>query len=267
MPLPLTDLSPLLPPLREAPFGLVAALDGTISALTATPAEATVSPACRRHLEAIAARAALVAVVTGRTAEEARRIVDLEGVVYVGLHGFSLAMPPVWSEAAVATSTVLTRSILDDLERTIALPGIVFEDKGPLIALHYRQTPDPAAARQAILDAIAAAPMARRFAMYEGKMMVELGPPIPSVHKGTALRHLATERGLRSVLYLGDDVTDADAFRVLREASAFRGASVVVSSQETPREVLDAADYRVEGVDDVERLLGEVAAALRAQPS
>jgi len=267
MPLPLTDLSPLLPLLREAPFGLITDLDGTISPLTGAPAEATVSPACRRHLEAIAARVALVAVVTGRTAEEARRIVDLEGVVYVGLHGFSLAMPPVWSKAAMATYTVLTRSILDDLGRTITLPGIVFEDKGPLIALHYRQTPDPAAARQAILDAIAAAPMARRFAMYEGKMMVELRPPIPSVHKGTALRHLATERGLRSVLYLGDDVTDADAFRVLREASAFRGASVVVGSRETPREVLDAADYRVEGVDDVERLLGEVAAILRAQPS
>jgi trehalose 6-phosphate phosphatase len=103
--------------------------------------------------------------------------------------------------------------------------------------------------------------------MYEGKMMVELRPPIQSVHKGAALRHLANERGLHSVLYLGDDVTDADAFRVLREALAFRGASVVVGSQETPREVLDAADYRVEGVDDVERLLGEVAAALRAQPS
>jgi len=267
MPLPLTDLSPLLPLLREAPFGLITDLDGTISPLTGTPAEATVSPACRRRLEAIAARVALVAVVTGRTVEETRRIVGLEDIVYVGLHGFSLAMPPIWSEAAVATYTVLTRSILDELERTIALPGIVFEDKGPLIAMHYRQAADPPAARKAILDAIAAAPMARRFALYEGKMMVELRPPIPSVHKGAAVRHLATERGLRSVLYLGDDVTDADAFRVLREASAFRGASVVVGGQETPREVLAEADYRVEGVDGVERLLGEVADALGAQPS
>jgi len=207
-----------------------------------------------------------VAVVTGRTAEEARRIVGLEGIVYVGLHGFSLAMPPVWSEAAMATYTVLTRSILDNLVRAIALPGVVFEDKGPLIAMHYRQAADPPAARQAILDAIAAAPMGRRFACHEGKMFVELRPPVPSVNKGAAVRHLATERGLRSVLYLGDDVTDIDAFRVLREASAFRGASVVVASQETPPEVLAAAEYRVEGVDGVERLLGEVAGALGAKP-
>jgi trehalose 6-phosphate phosphatase len=260
----LTELSPLLPLLREAPFGLVTDLDGTISPMFKTPTEATVSPACRRHLEAIATRAALVAVLTGRTVEEARRIVGLEGIVYVGLHGFSLPMPPIWSEAAVATYTVLAHSILDHLRQSIALPGIVFEDKGPLVALHYRQAADPAAARQAILEGIAAAPMAARFARHEGKMFVELRPPVPSVNKGAAVRHLATERALRSVLYLGDDVTDIDAFRALHEATAFRGVSVVVAGEETPPEVLGAADYRVEGVAGTEWLLGEVAAALGA---
>jgi trehalose 6-phosphate phosphatase len=93
---------------------------------------------------------------------------------------------------------------------------------------------------------------------------VELRPPIPSVNKGAAVRHLATERGLRSVLYLGDDVTDIDAFRALREATAFRSASVVVAGEETPPEVLAEADYRVEGVAGVEWLLGEVAGALGA---
>ena len=167
----------------------------------------------------------------------------------------------------MATYTVLARSILDELERTIALPGIVFEDKGPLIAMHYRQAADPPAARQAILDAIAAAPMGRRFARHEGKMFVELRPPIPSVNKGAAVRHLVTDRALRSVLYLGDDVTDIDGFRALRQASGFRGVSVVVASQETPREVLGVADYRVEGVAGAEWLLGEVAGVLGAQPS
>jgi trehalose 6-phosphate phosphatase len=260
----LTNLSPLLALLREGPFGLITDLDGTISPMFKTPAETALSPVCRRHLEAIAARVALVAVVSGRTAEEVRRIVGLEGIVYVGLHGFSLAMPPIWSEAAVATYTVLARSILDDLRRTIALPGITFEDKGPLVALHYRQAADPPAARQAILDAIGAAPMATRFARHEGKMFVELRPPVPSVNKGAAVRHLATEYALRSVLYLGDDVTDTDAFRALHEATAFRSASVVVASEETPPEVLAAADYRVEGVAGTEWLLGEVAAALGA---
>jgi trehalose 6-phosphate phosphatase len=260
----LTDLSPLLPLLREAPFGLITDLDGTISPIAETPAGAVVSPMCRRHLEAIAARVDLVAVATGRTVEEARRIVGLEDIVYVGLHGFSLAMPPVWSEASMATYTVLARSILDELRRAAALSGVVFEDKGPLIALHYRQAADPAAARQAILDAIGAAPMARRFAIHEGKMMVELRPPVPSVHKGAVVRYLATQRALRSVLYLGDDVTDAHAFHALREAATLGGASVVVASQETPPEVLAAADYRVEGVTGVEWLLGEVANVLPA---
>jgi len=264
MPLPLADPSPILALIRESPLGVITDLDGTISPLFRTPAEATVSSACRRHLEAIAARASLVAVVSGRTAEEVRRIVGLDGIVYVGLHGFSLAMPPAWSEATMATYSVLARGVLDDLRRTLILPGIIFEDKGPLIAFHYRPAADPAAARQAILDAIAAAPMGRRFAIHEGKMFIELRPPIPSVNKGAAVRHLATDRALRSVLYLGDDVTDVDAFCVMRESTGFRGASVVVASAETPPEVLAAAEYRLEGVDGVEWLLGEVAGALGA---
>lgn len=264
MPLPLTDLSPLLPLLREAPFGLITDLDGTISPIVETPAEAAVSPACRRQLEAIAARGTLVAVVSGRTVGEARRLVGLEDIVYVGLHGFSLVMPPAWTEASAAAYTVLARTALDELRSAIALPGVVFEDKGPLIAVHYRQAADPPAARQATLDAIAAAPTARRFARHEGKMVVELRPPAPAVHKGTVVRHLAAQHALRSVLYLGDDATDMGAFRALREATAFRGASVVVAGEETPPEVLAAADYRVEGVAGVEWLLEDVARVLRA---
>ena len=260
--LPLTDLSPLLSLLREGPFGLITDLDGTISPIAETPAQAAVSPICRRHLETIAPRVALVAVVTGRTVEEARRIVGLEGIAYVGLHGFSLAMPPVWSEASMATYAVMCQSILEFLRQAITLPGVFLEDKGPLVAVHYRQAADAAAARRAILDAIAAAPMGRQFARHEGKMFVELRPPAPTVHKGLVVRHLAAQYGLRSVLYLGDDVTDADAFRALREAADLQGASVVVASGETPPEVLAAADYQVEGVDGVERLLGEMATAL-----
>jgi trehalose 6-phosphate phosphatase len=267
MPLSLTDLSPLLPLLHEAPFGLVTDLDGTISPMFRTPAEAKVSPACRRYLGAIARKVALVAVVSGRATEDVRRIVGLEGIVYVGLHGFSLAMPPVWGEEEAATYNVLTRSLLDDLRRTVTSPGIAIEDKGPLIAIHYRQAPDPPAARRAILDAVGAVPAARRFALHEGKMFVELRPPVPSMNKGAAVRHLATERGLRSVIYLGDDVTDIDAFRALHEPGAFRGASVVVAGEETPPEVVAAADYRLEGVAGTEWLLGELAVALGAQPT
>jgi trehalose 6-phosphate phosphatase len=251
MPLPLTDLSPLLPFLREQPFGLITDLDGTISPIAETPAEAVVSTVCRRHLEAIAARVA-------------RRMVGLEGIVYVGLHGFSLPMPPIWPEASIASFTSLARSVLEELRHAITLPGVLLEDKGPLITVHYRQAADPATARQTILDAIGVVPTARRFAVHEGKMVVELRPPVASVHKGTVVRHLAAQHGLRSVLYLGDDVTDIDAFRSLREATDLRGTSVVVASQETPPEALVAADYRVEGVVGTEWLLAEVASALRA---
>jgi trehalose-phosphatase len=254
-------------------------LDGTIAPLAGRPADAVVSPACRRHLEAIARRAALVAVVSGRAVEDVRRLVGLEGVVYVGLHGFSLPMPPVWDEALMVTYTDLARGVLDELRRSLTLPGVVFEDKGPLLAFHYRPAADagdPAAVRQAILEAIAAVPAASEFGIHEGKMFVELRPPYHLVNKGSVLLRLAEKHALRSVVCLGDDVTDADPFEVLHQARfdddirawrgepPLRGASVVAASDETPAWVLGVADYQVQGVDGIEWLLSEVARALGA---
>lgn len=69
------------------PLGLITDIDGTISPIAPSPLEARVSPACRRHLAALAKKLELVAVISGRPAVEARDMVGVEGIVYVGNHG------------------------------------------------------------------------------------------------------------------------------------------------------------------------------------
>ena len=95
-------------------------------------------------------------------------------------------------------------------------------------------------------------------------MVIELRPPL-EVDKGTALEELSRRFGSGAIIAIGDDRTDVDMFRrvaAMREGGT-PGASVAVESSEVAGDVLDGADYSVDGVAGVEWLLGEIARALR----
>jgi trehalose 6-phosphate phosphatase len=141
--------------------------------------------------------------------------------------------------------------------------GVEIENKGPLLAVHYRRAANRTAARAAILTAIGDSEAAASFRTHEGRMVVELRPPL-AVDKGTALETLAERLGLRGIVCLGDDLTDVDMF-LAAERLTERGvavATVAAASAEAAREVAETADYSVEGVEQVEWLLQEIARAL-----
>ena len=95
-------------------------------------------------------------------------------------------------------------------------------------------------------------------------MVIELRPPL-DVDKGTALAELSRRMGAGAVICIGDDITDVDMFRrvtAMRERGT-PGATVAVESAEATDEVLDGADYSVDGVAGVEWLLAEIVRALR----
>lgn len=262
---PLTSIQPLRPILSQQPFGLITDIDGTISPIADTPEAAYVTPACRQRLAQLGGRIALVAVVSGRTVADARRLLGLDNIVYVGNHGLTFwaegreeAAPGVAPYLAKAQAVVRGMAHL----RTI---GVHFEEKGPSVALHYRLAEDAVAAREAILAAIQASTAAGAFRVQEGKRVIELRPPLP-VDKGTAMRQLAERYHLRGVLYLGDDATDRDAFQAVRELEGqdISGASVAVEGAETPPALLEAADYSLPGIGGVEWLLGELLTAIES---
>lgn len=245
--------------LRQQPAGLLTDLDGTISRIAAWPGAATVSPVCRACLAELCRRLRLVAVVSGRPAAAARDLVGVPGAVYVGNHGFELWQRGRATVLPAARPFVpLVEAALRELEYGLGiLPGVSYENKGVTASVHYRLAADPEAARQAILGSLRRSPAAGQLRCTEGRMVVELRPPL-AVDKDTAVSELLRERELRAAVYLGDDTTDVDAFRALhlwaRETGG-RALAVAVLSSEAPPAVVEEADLTLPGVGAVERLL------------
>lgn len=212
------------------------------------PELARPAPGAREAVAALVPRYRVVAVVTGRPAAEAAGILGVEGARYVGLYGIEGASPP-------------PPALAEAVRRAAAgIPGAWVEEKGASLAVHYRQAPEPAAARVSLVRSLGAAARAAGWGVVEGKMVLEVVPPDRPM-KGAAVERLAREAGLAAVLYAGDDVADLDAFAAL-DRLAGRGVEVVrvaVAGPETPAELLRRADVVVEGPAGLVALLGELA--------
>lgn len=242
-----------LVPIR--PMGLFVDIDGTIAPIIADPAAVTVSDEVRDALAALAAHVTVVAL-TGRDVASARRFVGLDEVVYAGNHGTEWLEEGRTSVLPEARPYVPSMHALAETvrRRLSALDGLYVEDKGPTVSLHYRGTDDPSAARDEIRAVLRQTNEARGLAISEGKMVVEVRPPVP-VNKGTALTRMVRRRGLKSGLVLGDDSTDVDAFVAMRNLSGFDGLAVAVLAPDAPADLLAAADYALAGTEAAQALL------------
>lgn len=241
--------------LSLSPLGLITDIDGTISWTASTPAEAQVSPICHHYLALLSKHLKLVAVISGRPVTQMKEMLGLEDVVYVGNHGFERW---VGGEVKLCNEVgqypALIEATLQDLKPVFAIEGIFLENKGATASIHYRLCKDRENVKNQILASIASSPVAKRLQVRQGRMSVEL-LPLVEVNKGSATRDLIMEYQLRSVIYLGDDLTDLDAFRAIHEAKApdFDGICIGVIDKETAPEVEDKADFTLDGVSGVER--------------
>jgi len=263
---PLVSLAPLLDALQRRPFALLCDVDGTLSPLAAAPGLARVTPRNRRLLAQLSA-SILVAVVSGRDLVDLRRLVGLPEIVSIGLHGLAWRIAGSDELAPEAQPyRLLTREAADELGHLTRIQGLVLEIKSVGLALHYRNA--DRSARTQIMRAIASSPAACRFDIHEGIRMVELRPPI-GITKGVAVRRFADRFRLGGLLFLGDDITDIDAFeevRALRGHSALLGYGLAVVHEEAPAAAAAAADFTLAGVAGVEWLLGEIAARVSREP-
>jgi trehalose 6-phosphate phosphatase len=200
-------------------------VDGVLAPIVPRPEAARVPEDTRTELRRLAARYALVACISGRAGEDARRIVGVPELVYVGNHGLEAsADAAVWSRR-------LTAFLME-------IGWLRIEDKGLTAALHYRGVADEDAAL-AQLEQIAAAARSAGFRARFGRKVLEILPPIDA-NKGTAVGALLAERGLGRALYAGDDTTDLDGFRALDGLEL--AVRVAVASAEGPEDLRAAAD-------------------------
>jgi trehalose 6-phosphate phosphatase len=234
----------LLAPLRNAPdsSALVLDVDGTIAPIVARPELAAVPDTTRAELARLEERYLLVACVSGRTGEDAQRLVGVEGIRYVGNHGLEL----VPGAAQLAGRIAGFRDAV----------GLEVEDKGLTLAYHFREAPDEAAAL-AELERVAARAREDGLVPRWGRKVLEIRPPV-AADKGTAVRALLTEAGATRALYAGDDTTDIDAFEGLARAGLEYFVRVAVVSPEGPAELAEIADLRVESPGELAKLLGSL---------
>ena len=236
--------------------------DGTLSELVPRPEDATLSPA-RRELVRRLARRAAVAVVSGRDLADVKARVDAPELAYAGSHGFDVEGPPgsgVRERMAEEYARDLDAAQAALERRLAGVDGAQVERKRFSIATHTRRVPESKkpAVRAAVEEVLGEQP---RLRSKRGHEVTELLPDL-DWDKGKAVLRLLDALGLDApdvlAVYVGDDVTDEDAFRAL----AGRGVGVLVS--EAPRAT--AATYRLRDPAAVEQFLEGLLAGLLEQP-
>lgn len=244
---------------QKQPLGLISDFDGTLSEIVAESSIAELAPANQQLLDQLQRQLALVALVSGRGAQDLVQRVGLANLVYIGNHGLER-----WENTQVVyPSQVL--AFRPKIEAVIAaLPteeGMFIEDKIVTLSIHYRLTVNPEKTEQIY------APILKKLAenhdlhFSQGRMVFEIRPPL-ALNKGTALAELVHEYQLGSLIFIGDDTTDADAMRTaheLQKAGICETITIGVESTEMPQVVRDHADVLATGVADVSAFLAWLA--------
>lgn len=253
--LELHDAAALRGLVEGRPLAVLSDIDGTLSPIVANPEDARATERAVRALAALVERGARVALITGRPLEVAQRMAPVAGAWFAANHGLTTYTDgKAETPADVKPYVELARQAIAEIGE-IGLPGVMVEDKGAILALHYRNASSEEDARRAIEAAIARSPAAREFTLHRARKVIELRPPL-AINKGTAARDFIALMTPSAVICMGDDATDIDMFRAVK-ASGVPCAVVAVANNEEAG-VLKEADYFVRGVEGVERLLEQI---------
>ncbi len=225
--------------------------DGTLTPIVSRPELALCPAELKKLLEKLRDLSGIsLGIISGRSIEDVREKVGVSGIVYVGNHGLEIENPACRHKKILASARKrelkrITQNLQNSLKK---IPGILFEDKGPILSVHYRNVPKEFFAQ--VLQKVEAElqQWRDRWKMASGKKVLEIRPNV-DFHKGKAVKQILKTFPSRQLLpiYLGDDQTDEDAFRVLKD----HGISVFVGMDRVSSE----ADFFLKSPDEVREFL------------
>ena len=228
--------------------------DGTLSPIVPQPDSACLPPEVRERLVALTLLAP-VAILTGRSLVDIGQRLGFEPHYVIGNHG--LEGMPGWeargtdyASACVAWRAALEMALRDHQRFD---PGIRLEDKQYSLSVHYRMARDQAQAEQrlaALFETLLPPPR-----VVAGKCVYSL-MPVEAAHKGAAMEQLMQQAGAATAIYVGDDVTDEDVFRLQRHD--------VLTVRIEPHPAT-AAEFYLPAMPDIVRLLDELVRRLARQ--
>lgn len=241
--------------------GLFCDVDGTLAPVVPRADDALVPIEVSRLLGRLSARLGLVACVSGRTAADAKRLVGVGGVVYAGAHGAELLNPAtgeIERTPELEAWRKPVREFADALDvAELRRAGVRLEDKDFIQALHWRGAEEDDVAEE-LVAGVEQDALERGFEIHHGRKVLEIRPPV-HFNKGVAVSRLVQSYAVEHAAYVGDDLTDLDAFAALRrlhdEGVLQTALCVGVASEEQPARLAEQADLMVDGPRGVTDLL------------
>lgn len=254
-------------PLRHHPeaTALLFDVDGVLAPIVPNAGDATVPREALDLLGALRDRYALVGVVSGRALADLDRMVPVAGLARSGNHGLEIEVPGEARDVDPAARPHLAtvRAFVDMWPADRLAPhGVWLEDKGATLSLHHREAADQDAAVRFLHDEVAATAHDAGLRTRAGRMVLEVLPAV-RLDKGTAVRTLLAGTAVRSAMYVGDDSTDVDAWRMLRalrdEGALDDALCLVADGVEVDPAVRALADTQVDGTPGVVALMRALA--------
>ena len=235
--------------------------DGTLTPIVSRPELAVLSPEVRDLLRALARKPKMtVGIITGRSLSEIKSMVAIEGIYYSGNHGLEIEgqglnyISPI-AETAMVTMKELARVFARELAD---IDGVIIQEKGLSLSVHYRLVKESEEGSVAETFRRVTTPLRSdgKIKVFSGKKVWEVKPPI-EWNKGKAVEKIAAE--IKTVLnlkqaltvYLGDDNTDEDAFKILHRPE---GWSIFVGGENTS----SAAEYYLDSPSEVAEFLSRM---------
>ncbi len=261
-------LSAALAPLRANPArtAVMLDIDGTLAPIVEHASDAHVPESTRQLLIGVSRRYSIVACVSGRRASDARAMVAIGMITYLGSHGAEM-LRAGWTEAVLDPDVETWIRRIQQFGREadtadLRRRRVRIEDKGAIVAFHWRGAPDEEAARASV-DAIAQEAESAGLRTQWGRKVLEVRPPV-QIDKGAGVSRLLADSGVNAAMYAGDDSTDLDAFRALArlvaEGKLERALRVGVKSEEGPSAIIEEADVVVDGPAGVREVLAALIA-------
>jgi alpha,alpha-trehalose-phosphate synthase [UDP-forming]/trehalose-phosphatase len=219
--------------------------DGTLTPIVESPDKAIISMAMRNIIIKLNELMPVV-VITGRSIDNIKEILDIDNIIYAGNHGAE-----IWAEGKLVSGAQFSKvkadlqNIVFELTEALSeIEGVIIEDKGITASVHYRMVPTQDLCKVINIFWSIADSYKKTFTFTSGKKVFEVRPH-NIWNKGDAVRWILQRYGRNSTpIYIGDDRTDEDAFR------AIKGKGVGISVGWS-----DAADFYLETQEEVKRLL------------
>jgi trehalose 6-phosphate phosphatase len=246
--------------------------DGTLAPIVADPEQAHADPRAVAALGRLGSLLGTVAIITGRPARTAVRLGGFRGVaglghlVVLGQYGVErwdaatdeFVIPPEPGQVASLAQEI--PPLLDRLGQGAAH----VEHKGRAVVVHTRQLPDPDASFATLSGPLNDLAERHEMVVEPGKNVLEIRSP--GIDKGIALREIVAETGAQQVVFIGDDLGDLPAYRVVEELRREgRGGLLVCSASHEEDALSTLADVVVEGPRGVAAWLEELADSLEAR--